>query len=121
MGALLIGIGKRGKPSMPPPERETPKPTAKAALKPGDEPDDDDQDDDKLSPEKAIVIRAGDHCVSCKNYHPDTGECDEVEGTFEPDDACWAAFKPMGGGDEQEQDASPAAPPQANPDSGPPR
>lgn len=50
-----------------------------------------------------------DHCKNCQNWHADTGECDKVEGTWSPDDACVKYFTPMGQGepDADEQGGPP--------------
>jgi hypothetical protein len=99
----------RKPPSMPPPEHGPAVVIGISPKKPGDgsapSPDGDGGDAGKASPHKAIVITADSHCKDCQNYHSDTGECDKVQGSFEPEDACHAYFSPMSGGDESEPDA----------------
>ena len=85
-----------------PPEPLTP-PSAGAAGAPGDE-----EDEGKASPEKAIVIRADNHCKDCKNYDTMTGDCSEVEGVFQPEDGCWSFFSGMH--DEPDADEAGGAP-----------
>ena len=48
----------------------------------------------KASPEEAGVVLSDKHCVDCRNWSPETGECAKVEGTFDPEDACSAYFEP---------------------------
>lgn len=101
----MIAIGKKRGPSMPPPggdkkpglavvisagpkAGDTPKPTEDEPGEPGEK---------KASPDRAIVIRSNEHCKDCSNYDPGTGECEEVEGVFDPEDACHAYYEPMGG------------------------
>lgn len=59
----------------------------------------------KASPEEAGVIRSGEHCIDCQHYDASTGECEKVEGTFDPSDGCVKYFEPLSGGDK-EPDAS---------------
>ncbi len=73
-----------------PPDADAP-PMGAAGGAPGDE-----EGEEKASPDKAIVIRADAHCKNCENYEPTTGECHEVEGVFDPDDACHAFYEGMG-------------------------
>lgn len=96
---------------MPPPEKGPAVIIGIGAKKPGDDgapPSPDGSGNGgagKASPHKAIVITADSHCKDCQNYHPDTGECDKVEGSFEPEDACHAYFTPISGDQDQEPDA----------------
>ena len=46
----------------------------------------------KVSPDEAKVVREDEHCVDCRNYSPDSGECEKVEGSFSPDDGCHMFF-----------------------------
>lgn len=106
MSTLVIGVGrpKPGAPKMPPPERgSAPKMAPKDGMPEGD--DKPEAGGKKASPDKAIVIKADAHCISCSNYDPQSGNCEEVDGVFEPEDACHAYFEPMGGDNEQEPDA----------------
>ncbi len=82
----------KGRDEEMPPEALTPPPAAMGGAG-GDE--EGEGDEEKCSPERAIVIRANEHCRDCKNYEPTTGECHEVEGVFEPDDACFSYFEAM--------------------------
>ena len=73
--AIMIGVphGKDGK--MPPPGME-----------------DKPQGSGKASPDDAKVVHADQHCIDCQQYHPDTGDCDKVDGSFDPQDGCHMYF-----------------------------
>lgn len=105
MATLMIGMGgggrNKGAPSMPPPEGPSKMPKDSMAKDPA-EPDGDEAG--KMSPEKALVIKADEHCGSCKNYEPTSGACSKVVGVYEMDDACFANFSPMGGAEEPDAD-----------------
>lgn len=82
-----------------------------------------DEAGEKMSPERAIVIREHEHCRNCENYHPEDGSCDEVEGQFSPEDACFACFEPIG---DEQSDSMAGSPPRAGggpmpPPGGPPQ
>lgn len=85
-------------PSMPPPGMPEPKPAAAitADKKPGmgDEPEDSGKDAKKL--EGAGVYRADQRCQNCENWQPETGDCEELPGTFDAMDGCLAYFEPVG-------------------------
>ena len=92
---------------MPPPGG---KPAAVIAIgvKPkGDAPPGSDPGDGsgKMSREEAHFVPADHHCKDCANYDPSSGDCSEVTGSFDPEDACLAAFKAMGSSDGGEPDA----------------
>ena len=76
---------------MPPKTPDAPNPTAMPGAGGGDT--DDAGDDDKMDPSKALVSHADENCGNCKNYDPSTGDCDEVSGTYAPDDRCWARIR----------------------------
>jgi hypothetical protein len=61
----------------------------------------------KASPIEATVIRSDEHCIDCKNYNPQDGSCEEVDGSFDPQDSCVKYFSPL---DESEPDADDRAP-----------
>lgn len=88
---------------------------------PGDNPA--DEAGEKMSPERAIVVREHEHCRNCENYHPEDGSCEEVEGQFSPEDACFANFEPIG--DEQPDEMGGPPMPEAGgrmpPPGGPPQ
>lgn len=54
--------------------------------------------------ESAGVIRADKHCKDCGNYDTATGDCSELPGSWDPDDACLRYFKALGEGDDEEQE-----------------
>lgn len=64
----------------------------------------------KSSPEEAGVVLDSEHCIDCANYHPDTGECDTVEGTYSPQDGCAKYFTPISGDKEPDADDQSAGP-----------
>lgn len=73
-----------------------------------DHPEPHDQDETsggKATAEKALVVRDTHHCKDCLNWMGDTGECEKVEGTFSPEDACLRYFTHASESDEQEPDA----------------
>lgn len=113
------------RPSMPPPGK---KPEAVIAIgigKPerapmgGDRPQGAEEVGEgaeaKASPDRAIVIRAGEHCEHCQNYEPGSRSCKEVDGEFDPGDACWTYFEPQGQSEESEMPESPGAAPMEAP------
>lgn len=59
-------------------------------------------DTGKASPDEAIVIRSDSHCIDCRNYDPQTGQCEKVAGVFDPSDACAKYFE---AGSEGEPDS----------------
>lgn len=65
--------------------------------------------DGKASPEEAHVIRADAHCIDCRNYDPTSGDCSEVAGSFDPQDACSEYFDAIGS-DEPDDDDMGGAP-----------
>lgn len=68
-------------------------------------PDDNKDQGGKMPVEEALVVRSDKHCNNCENYQPETGDCEKVEGSFDPDDACMRWFTPMGGAGHDEPDA----------------
>ena len=56
----------------------------------------------KASPVEATVIRSDEHCIDCQNYNPQDGTCEQVDGQFDPQDACVKYFSPL---DADEPDA----------------
>lgn len=59
----------------------------------------------KVSAEEAALVLDNAHCIDCTMYHPDSGECDKVEGTLSPQDGCYNYFNAIKGGGEDEPDA----------------
>ena len=57
----------------------------------------------KATPEDSQVIRANEHCIDCSNYDPTSGECEKVQGSFDPQDACSEYFSAIGS-DEPDAD-----------------
>src|SRR5215469_12019357 len=51
----------------------------------------------KVSGEEAGLVLEGEHCIDCTMYHPDTGECDKVEGSLATADGCAKYFDPIEG------------------------
>jgi hypothetical protein len=106
---------KRG-PSMPPPGGKKPGLTVAIGVGPSksgppgdDKPDTPDEstpkpeDGGKVSPEQAVVLRAGEECHMCQNYAPESGECSKVEGYFDPEDRCIKYFTPIPGAKDDEE------------------
>lgn len=58
----------------------------------------------KASAEEAGVVLDSEHCIDCKNYHPDTGECDKVDGIYSPQDGCHEYFTAIDHGGEPDAD-----------------
>jgi len=94
---VAIGVG----PKMPPPGASQ---MAQAAA-------DGDPDDSmpasgagKISADKAISVKANEHCKDCQNYAPESGECQKVDGYWEPEDACVREFKPIAGNQDPDND-----------------
>lgn len=97
------------RPSMPPPEAK--KPGVVIAIgtgpkKPGEGGDPSADSGDGKSPDKlerAGVIRADKHCQTCENWSPETGDCKELPGSFDADDACLVFYEGMNdAGDDDE-------------------
>lgn len=109
---LMVTVGV-GKPKGPTDDAMPKPPMDDAALKPPDDApmggggDKGGDEEKKCSPERAIVIRADEHCRDCKNYEPTTGECHEVEGQYSPDDACYAYFESMNEPDADDMGGAP--------------
>lgn len=61
----------------------------------------------KASAEQAHVVRNNEHCKDCVHYQGESGECEKVDGTFDPEDSCVRYFEAAGGG-EKEPDADEA-------------
>jgi hypothetical protein len=61
----------------------------------------------KASPVEATVIRSNEHCIDCKNYNPQDGTCEQVDGQFDPQDACVKYFSPAGGDEPDADDRAP--------------
>lgn len=91
---LTVMIGAHPKGDMPKPGGKMPPPGMKA----------DPMGSGKASPEEAEVIRADEHCIDCKNYDPTSGDCTEVEGSFDPQDGCAEYFDKIGGDEPDEDD-----------------
>lgn len=93
--AIIIGVGrKKGPPSMPPPEDGAP-----AKPKMGDDSNKPATPGKKASIAAAHKVGADQHCSNCTNYQAQSGECDKVQGMWEPDDACVRYFTPASGGE----------------------
>lgn len=58
----------------------------------------------KVSGEEAGLVLDSEHCIDCTMYHPDTGECDKVEGNLSPQDGCAKYFDPIQGGEPDADD-----------------
>lgn len=58
----------------------------------------------KVSGEEAGLVLDSEHCIDCTMYHPDTGECDKVEGSLNPQDGCAKYFQPLDGQSEPDAD-----------------
>ena len=63
----------------------------------------DQQGSGKVSPEDAKLVLADEHCNDCTMYHHDTGECDKVDGTMDPQDGCYEYFQRANEPDADEQ------------------
>lgn len=98
MSSLVIGMKPRtGKPSMSPPEDGAP-PMAKPDAGPA-------APEKKHTEAEAHPVRADQHCKDCQNYQAETGECEEVEGMWQPEDACIRFFEPISGGADDDESA----------------
>lgn len=102
MKEIIIGIGKKAGGPPPRPSGMNDMPGMRDDSAP---PDDGNEDSGKVSPEDALVIRAGHDCDDCQNYHSDTGECDKVEGQFSPEDTCLRYFEPKSEGESDDEGA----------------
>lgn len=92
---VVIGIGK------PPAGGRMDPP---GSPKPGDK-----QPGQKATDEEAQAVMHDAHCIDCKNWHEDTGECDEVAGVWDPQDACRVYFEPMNSGEpDQDEQGGPS-------------
>lgn len=85
---IAIGLGKK-KPGMD-----------RSAMQNDRESDEQDAPDHeegeyKSSEGEAIVLRAGEKvCGQCANYDPIDGSCQQVNGSFDPNDRCLRYFEP---------------------------
>lgn len=61
----------------------------------------------KHSEAEAHPVRANEHCKDCRNWVEMDGSCKEVEGSWEPEDACVKFFEPMGSEDPDEAPEDP--------------
>ncbi len=66
------------------------------------------QEGGKASAQDAGAVMSDAHCVDCANWHPDTGECDKVEGVWEPEAACVKFFTPLHDTDHDAEQEGPA-------------
>lgn len=102
MGTLVVGLGGPGRKntSMPPPGDDSPKPAMKEGT--------DNGAGKKVSVADAHKVGADQHCSQCQHYMGASGECEKVDGVWDPEDACVKYFTPASGGDEEspEEDAS---------------
>jgi hypothetical protein len=71
----------------------------------------EDDEDGKVPPEEAGFVTADQRCGDCTHWHPDSGDCDEVEGTMKACDGCRNFFEAKGGGMEMEPDGDEASMP----------
>lgn len=101
---LTIAIGLPRKQGPPPADDASAAPTAAPDATDPDAP----AEGGKASAAEAWVTKADEHCKDCSNYHPDTGECDAVEGYYQPEDACKKYFEAVGEG-AGDEDAGPMA------------
>lgn len=107
--AIAIDIAKPKKPGEGDPDNE-PDPADEAPESPmtGEaEPDEGESAGGatgKITEEKAMTIRADQHCGQCGNYIAESGECKKVDGLWHPDDACYAHNTSIWGKGESEPD-----------------
>jgi hypothetical protein len=74
----------------------------------------DEQGDGKASAEEAGVVLDSMHCIDCKNYHADSGDCDLVSGSLSPQDGCkW--FEEASEPDADDQQGAPQQPAEGGP------
>jgi hypothetical protein len=110
---VAIGVGK-------PPDGGGPDAPPDSGMPKAPGSDGGEKGEGKAPPERAIVIRADQQCKDCENYTPESGECSEVEGFFDPSDACWCYFEPLSGESPGDTDDKGALPPGAPPMGGMP-
>ena len=70
---------------------------------PDDTPPDDSQEGKKHSVAEAHKVGAEEHCANCQHYQADSGECEEVEGYWDPQDACVKYFEAANGAEDEEE------------------
>jgi hypothetical protein len=63
----------------------------------------------KASPADAHVVKADHHCKDCENWDPSSGDCSEVDGNYDAEDACIKYFEPIGSPDDDDDQSSPSA------------
>jgi hypothetical protein len=108
MSAILIALGaSKKKPALPPSLRRkesTSPPSVMPAMDSMQDDDDDGDDDDdqddllqqpKVGRDQAGFIEAARSCANCEYWHSHSGECDKVDGTFDPNDRCEVFFEPV--------------------------
>jgi hypothetical protein len=79
-----------------PPEAETKPTPANSDAVPARRDNPDEEAGEKADPARALVSHADENCGNCENYDPTTGNCEEVEGVYAPDDRCWAFWEAIG-------------------------
>ncbi len=64
----------------------------------------------KHSVEEAHKVAENEHCSDCVHYQAESGECETVDGYWDPDDACVRFFEAGGASEEPDADDGGGAP-----------